>query len=96
MSTAEFCRQFLQLWSQATNPHLQLLKQDPLYAKIDPAQVEYFIETAESIGKNEACWYREHPQELQEIIDSLQINCLKRKHSRSAIPLLCIENPIKS
>jgi len=76
MSAAEFCRQFLQLWSQATNPHLQLLKQDPLYAKIDPAQAECFIETAVSRGKQEARWYLEHPQELQGIIDSLKINTL--------------------
>lgn len=70
----EFCQHFLHLWSQATNPHLQLFKQDPLHAKVDPAQAESFIETAESIGKQEARWYREHPQELQGIIDSLKIN----------------------
>ena len=57
----EFCQQFLHLWSQATNSHLQLFKQDPLHAKVDPAQAESFIETAKSIGK-------------QEVIDSLKIN----------------------
>ncbi len=45
----EFCQQFLHLWSQETNPHLQLFKQDPLHAKVDPAQAESLIQLAESI-----------------------------------------------
>jgi hypothetical protein len=71
----EFCQQVIDLWSRPFDLSL-ILQQDPFYARITPSEGVRLIKKAEHFGQQQARWYRQHTEELQELMATLQLRRL--------------------